>query len=75
MGFRLILILSTYLASGTLADEYNYFTPTKTGNPGGVLVHLFEWRFDDIAKECEQFLGPKGYAGVQVSLQYTAIVT
>ncbi|EFX81580.1 alpha amylase [Daphnia pulex] len=31
------------------------------------MVHLFEWKWDDIAAECERFLGPKGYAGVQVS--------
>lgn len=67
MWFRLSLILATSLAWGKSADESNYFTPTKTGDPGGVVVHLFEWRFDDIAKECEDFLGPKGYAGVQVS--------
>ncbi|CAG0891410.1 unnamed protein product [Darwinula stevensoni] len=30
-------------------------------------VHLFEWRWEDIAAECERFLGPKGFAGVQVS--------
>lgn len=30
-------------------------------------VHLFEWSWQDIATECEQFLGPKGYAAVQVS--------
>ncbi|XP_054166785.1 alpha-amylase-like [Oppia nitens] len=32
-----------------------------------VIVQLFEWRFDEIAKECEIFLGPYGYGGVQVS--------
>ncbi|KAG5306614.1 AMY1 amylase, partial [Acromyrmex insinuator] len=31
------------------------------------MVHLFEWKFSDIAKECEEFLGPMGYGGVQVS--------
>nr|ABC68516.1 alpha-amylase [Blattella germanica] len=31
------------------------------------IVHLFEWKFADIADECERFLGPKGFAGVQVS--------
>ncbi|XP_008552028.1 alpha-amylase 1 [Microplitis demolitor] len=31
------------------------------------MVHLFEWKWSDIAVECERFLGPKGYAGVQVS--------
>ena len=30
------------------------------------MVHLFEWRYKDIALECERFLGPAGYAGVQV---------
>lgn len=30
-------------------------------------VHLFEWNWQDIATECEQYLGPKGYAAVQVS--------
>jgi alpha-amylase len=34
---------------------------------GDVFVHLFEWRWADIARECEDFLGPKGYAGVQIS--------
>jgi alpha-amylase len=32
-----------------------------------VFVHLFEWKWTDIAKECETYLGPKGYAGVQIS--------
>lgn len=31
------------------------------------IVHLFEWKWTDIAAECERFLGPNGYAGVQVS--------
>lgn len=31
------------------------------------IVHLFEWKFDDIANECESFLAPNGYAAVQVS--------
>lgn len=32
------------------------------------IVHLFEWKWDDIAAECEDFLAPKGYAGVQVCI-------
>jgi alpha-amylase len=31
-----------------------------------VIVHLFEWSFNDVALECERFLGPNGFAGVQV---------
>ena len=30
------------------------------------IVHLFEWKWTDIAAECERFLGPRGYCGVQV---------
>jgi len=32
-----------------------------------VFVHLFEWQWKDVARECETFLGPKGFAAVQVS--------
>lgn len=32
-----------------------------------VIVHLFEWKFNDIANECELFLAPNGFGGVQVS--------
>ncbi len=34
--------------------------------PGGVFVHLFEWRWADIEQECT-FLAEKGYSAVQVS--------
>ncbi|CAK0867767.1 unnamed protein product [Prorocentrum cordatum] len=32
-----------------------------------VVVHLFEWRWPDIAKECTTYLGPAGFDAVQVS--------
>jgi alpha-amylase len=35
--------------------------------PRTAFVHLFEWKWTDIAKECENYLGPKGFAAVQVS--------
>ena len=38
-----------------------------SASPRTVFVHLFEWNWTDIAKECENFLGPKGFAAVQVS--------
>ncbi|MFV8783991.1 alpha amylase C-terminal domain-containing protein [Microbulbifer sp. SA54] len=34
---------------------------------GTAFVHLFEWRWNDIASECENFLGPKGFDAVQIS--------
>lgn len=33
------------------------------------IVHLFEWHWDTIADECETFLAPNNYAGVQVGIQ------
>ncbi|MEA3309860.1 MAG: alpha-amylase family glycosyl hydrolase, partial [Chloroflexota bacterium] len=43
--------------------------PTGDTSPapdGGVFVHLFEWPWADVEKECT-FLAEKGYAAVQVS--------
>lgn len=31
------------------------------------IVQLFEWTFDAVALECEQFLGPNGFGGVILS--------
>jgi alpha-amylase len=48
----------------------NYIHATKDPNSTpnrNTAVHLFEWKWTDIANECEQFLGPHGYSGVQVS--------
>lgn len=53
-----------------LAISANLSTATKDplAAPGrSTFVHLFEWKWTDIAAECERFLGPKGYAGVQIS--------
>ncbi|MCB1825192.1 MAG: alpha amylase C-terminal domain-containing protein [Candidatus Competibacteraceae bacterium] len=40
--------------------------PVSASNPN-TFVHLFEWSWNDIAHECEAFLGPKGYDAVQIS--------
>ncbi len=48
----------------------NYIHATKDPNSTpnrNTAVHLFEWKWTDIANECEQFLGPHGYSGVQVN--------
>ena len=34
---------------------------------GDVFVHLFEWKWTDIASECENVLGPAGFRAVQLS--------
>ncbi len=34
---------------------------------GDVTVQLFEWRWEDVALECERYLGPVGFKAVQIS--------
>src|SRR5688500_19123350 len=57
--FWTILMTSTAMAS----------RPAKyiNGAPRTVFVQLFEWRWADVARECEVFLGPRGFAAVQIS--------
>ena len=43
------------------------YTPTGRTAAGDVFVHMFEWRWTDIARECELVLGPRGYKAVQIS--------
>lgn len=47
-----------------LAQSYR---PSGRMAAGDVMVHLFEWKWTDIARECETVLGPAGVAAVQVS--------
>lgn len=39
------------------------------------IVHLFEWKYSDIAQECEDFLGPNKYGAVQISPVQETITT
>ncbi|KAJ8925515.1 hypothetical protein NQ315_009354 [Exocentrus adspersus] len=57
-----LLTIVCSLAAVALAQKNNNFEPGRN-----TIVHLFEWKWSDIASECENFLGPKGYAGVQIS--------
>ena len=54
--YSLILVLSQAV--------YGQYDPNCNGKQ--VIVHLFEWKWTDIAAECERFLGPAGYCGFQV---------
>ena len=58
-----IRLLVTLVATSVVTANYD---PNCFGTRQAI-VHLFEWRWDDIADECENFLAPKGYCGVQVS--------
>ena len=63
---RLILLLSAVTLS--VAFKNPHFASGRT-----TMVHLFEWKWDDIAAECERFLGPRGFGGIQVKKIYTII--
>lgn len=52
------LLLSVMFAQ-PLAVEIEY--------SGSAFVQLFEWSWSDVAQECEQWLGPKGFTAVQIS--------
>ena len=53
-------LLTAMLAAPALAAVSN-------ADEAGTFVHMFEWKWADIATECEGPLRAKGYAGVQVS--------
>ncbi len=60
---RMKLLILAALLGLSLAQ----FNP-NTRNGRTAIVHLFEWRWADIAAECERYLGPNGFGGVQVFL-------
>jgi alpha-amylase len=43
------------------------YRPSGHAAAGDVFVHLFEWKWTDIANECETVLGPAGFKAVQIS--------
>lgn len=61
--------LAMLLVLIALAGFYLLQRPVQNEESGNrtVFVHLFEWTWPDIARECETFLGPHGYAAVQIS--------
>ena len=58
------------VAVQTVLGQYDANCGGKT-----VIVHLFEWKWMDIAAECERFLAPNGYCGVQVTFTSFFLMT
>lgn len=56
-----ILIVFVAFTKVAISQHNPNFFPNRSG-----IVHLFEWKFNDIARECETYLSPHGFAGVQV---------
>lgn len=57
-----VFVCLVVLSASTMAQHDPHYWPNRTG-----IVHLFEWKFNDVAQECERFLAPNGFGGVQVS--------
>ena len=60
-----IVMHNTLFRTALLAAALGSFSHSATAE--GVMVHLFQWKFNDIANECETVLGPKGFGGVQIT--------
>lgn len=60
-------MLSRTLWISILFFALGFTSPPLQAAPRTVFVHLFEWTWKDIARECEIYLGPVGFAAVQVS--------
>nr|AAL92553.1 alpha-amylase [Bibio marci] len=58
--------ITTILLSICYSSSFARHNPHQWNNRSGI-VHLLEWKWTDIADECERFLAPNGFAGVQVS--------
>lgn len=66
--------LNKYTAISALLGAICFAQPSYADEvPRTAFVHLFEWSWPDVATECETFLGPKGFAAVQVSPPQTSI--
>ncbi|KAK0427998.1 hypothetical protein QR680_010534 [Steinernema hermaphroditum] len=62
----MILISLLLLFASAGANPY-WYDKTQTLADRQTLVHLFEWKWKDVAKECEDYLQHFGFGAVQVS--------
>ncbi|XP_047029612.1 alpha-amylase 4N-like isoform X2 [Helicoverpa zea] len=66
MKMTLLLWLSICSLFGA-AFSCDAYIKTNQWPGRSVIVQMFEWKWLDIAEECERFLGPKGFGAVQTS--------
>jgi alpha-amylase len=62
-----IVVVLALIFSLPLTARAQSPVPQQDPEPRAAFVHLFEWTWPDVARECESFLGPMGYTAVQVS--------
>lgn len=65
------LVALVFCVINIRADDFDILR-TKDPNKQ-TIVHLFEWKWKDVANECETFLSKYGYGAVQVSVPHEHI--
>ncbi|MCU6435709.1 alpha amylase C-terminal domain-containing protein [Undibacterium sp. Jales W-56] len=63
------IVRRTLIAGALAVSTFSASLPGQAANFNAkdTSVQMFRWKWNDIAKECTDFLGPQGYGAVQVS--------
>ena len=64
---NLLAILAIFFIGVACEQPAERTSIPPTPHDADVFVHLFAWSWPDVARECEEFLGPNGYKAVQIS--------
>lgn len=65
---KLVLAMAAAILLSTVhGGTYSDYDSIHTLPNRPTMVHLFEWKWTDIANECETFLSKYGYGAVQIS--------
>ncbi|HEV2780112.1 MAG TPA: alpha-amylase family protein [Actinophytocola sp.] len=60
-------LITLSLVAATAALSVPIPAAATPPGPRDVIVQLFQWNWASVARECRDFLGPRGYGGVQIS--------
>ncbi len=70
----MVVVVALFVAMVVFSQSNVPQVSAQTGVTRTAFVHLFEWKWNDIATECTNWLGPKGFAAVQVSPPYEHLI-
>ena len=71
-GKRTTLLKRLGVTFAVLCTAMAVSTPANALNPSDTSVQMFRWKWNDVAKECTNWLGPQGFGAVQVSPPHAA---
>lgn len=60
-------LVRSLFAAGTLLGGFVVPASAANFNAADTSVQMFRWKWNDIARECTNYLGPQGYGAVQTS--------